>query len=55
MFSGGQLYFDEASARADMRRNGVDLDRIVLVKGWYDDTLNDVTVERLACSGPASR
>lgn len=54
MFRGGQLYFDEASAQADMRRNGVDLGRIVLVKGSYDDTLNDATIERLACSGPAS-
>ena len=47
VFTGGQLYFDEASARANMRRLGVDLDRVTLVKGWYDDTLNDATVARL--------
>jgi hypothetical protein len=47
VFNGGQLYFDEASARANMRRNGVDLGRVTLVKGWYDDTLNDATVARL--------
>ncbi|HMR33370.1 MAG TPA: TylF/MycF/NovP-related O-methyltransferase [Geminicoccaceae bacterium] len=47
VFTGGQLYFDEAAARANMRRHGVDLDRVVLVKGWYDDTLNDATIARL--------
>lgn len=47
VFTGGQLYFDEASARANMRRLGVDLDRVTLVKGWYDDTLNDATVAGL--------
>lgn len=47
VFTGGQLYFDEASARANMRRHGVDLARVTLVKGWYDDTLNDATVARL--------
>lgn len=47
VFTGGQLYFDEASARANMRRNGVDLDRVTLIKGWFDDTLNDATIDRL--------
>ena len=47
VFTGGQLYFDEAATRANLQRYGVDLDRVTLVKGWYDDTLNDATIARL--------
>ena len=47
VFTGGQLYFDEAGAKANMRRHGVDLAQVTLVKGWFDDTLNDATVARL--------
>ena len=47
VFRGGELYFSEKSARAEMLRDGVDLERITLVKGWYDDTLNEATRRRL--------
>jgi O-methyltransferase len=47
VLKGGSLYFDEASARANLRRDGVDLSRVVLVKGWFEDTLTDATIERL--------
>jgi O-methyltransferase len=52
VFKGGQLYFDENNARDVMRRHGVDLAQVTLVKGWYDDTLtektrNDLGLKRL--------
>jgi O-methyltransferase len=33
--------------KANLRRNGVDLDRITMVEGWYDRVLNDATRKRL--------
>ena len=47
VFRGGQLFYDENRARAEIRRQGVDLNRITLVKGWYADTLNEATRRRL--------
>jgi O-methyltransferase len=47
VLKGGSLYFDEASARANLRRDGVDLSRVVLVKGWFEDTLTDATIAGL--------
>jgi O-methyltransferase len=47
VFRRGQLYHDEKRTRAELRRNGVDLNRITLVKGWYDDTLNEATRRQL--------
>jgi hypothetical protein len=44
----GQLYSDIDLTRSNLRRLGVDTDRIELVAGWYDETLTDATRTRLA-------
>jgi hypothetical protein len=38
----------ETATRHYLRENGVDLDRVTLVKGWFRDTLNPATESRLA-------
>jgi predicted O-methyltransferase YrrM len=35
-----------AVSREAMRGKGVDLDRVTLVKGWFEDTLNERTIEQ---------
>lgn len=47
VLKGGSLYFDEARTRANLDRDGVDLSRVVLVKGWFDDTLTATTAGEL--------
>jgi hypothetical protein len=44
----GQLYSDVDLTRSNLRRLGVDPDRIELVEGWYDETLTDEMRARLA-------
>jgi hypothetical protein len=43
----GDLYADVALTRANLRRLGVPVDRVELVEGWFEDTLNDETRSRL--------
>jgi hypothetical protein len=47
-FKRGLLYYGERHARLTLRHAGVDMRRVVLVKGWYEDTLNAQTAQRLA-------
>jgi hypothetical protein len=37
----------EAATRRYLRERGVDLDRVTLVKGWFRDSLNEATKQRL--------
>jgi hypothetical protein len=46
-WSTGQLYADLPLARSNLERLGVDLDRIELVPGWFEDTLTDEGRRRL--------
>jgi hypothetical protein len=46
-FKRGLLYYGERHARASLRRAGVDMSRVVLVKGWYEETLTAQTAQRL--------
>jgi O-methyltransferase len=41
MWSSGMFRSDLETTKANLRRNGVDLDRITLVKGWFDETLTN--------------
>lgn len=43
----GDYHSSLAATRRHLRRQGLDLDRIRLVKGWFRDTLNDETRVRL--------
>jgi hypothetical protein len=46
-FKEGILYFDEYRARANLKRAGVDMSKVVLVKGWYEKTLTPATARKL--------
>jgi O-methyltransferase len=46
-FTKGQLRCDQANVERNLRHNGVDMSRVHLVKGWYRDTLNPQTREKL--------
>jgi hypothetical protein len=46
-FTKGQLRCDQATVEKNIRRDGVDVSRVQLVKGWYRDTLHSRTRERL--------
>jgi O-methyltransferase len=46
-FAEGQLRCDQATVERNLRRCGVDMDRVRLVKGWYKDTLTARNREQL--------
>lgn len=46
-FSEGQLRCDQVTVERNLRRDGVDMSRVRLVKGWYSDTLTAQTREQL--------
>jgi O-methyltransferase len=52
-FDRGELRCDQATVERNLRRNGVDMSRVSLTKGWYSDTLNAPTRERLALTQAA--
>ena len=46
----GQFHSTIDATRGYLRKNGVDLSRVHLVQGWFKDTLNDRTRDRLSIS-----
>ncbi|MEV4315544.1 TylF/MycF/NovP-related O-methyltransferase [Actinocrispum sp. NPDC049592] len=46
-FTRGQLKCDQRTVEANLRRDGVDMSKVELTKGWYSDTLTDQTRQRL--------
>ncbi|MEV0764784.1 TylF/MycF/NovP-related O-methyltransferase [Nocardia sp. NPDC050435] len=46
-FTQGQLRCDQPSVVRNLRRDGVDMSKVELVKGWYSETLSDETRQRL--------
>lgn len=46
-FTEGQLRCDQATVQRNLRRSGVDLSQVRLVKGWYRDTLTAESREQL--------
>ena len=44
----GQFHSDVELTRANLRRNGVPLDRVTLVPGWFNETATDATATSLA-------
>jgi hypothetical protein len=45
-FVGGKFACAETDFRTNLTRAGVPLDKVQTVPGWYEDTLNDATIER---------
>ncbi len=52
-FSQGEYSCDRDRFEESIRLNRVDVDRVEVVDGWYDDTLNDDTKRRLGIKAAA--
>lgn len=52
-FDAGQFACDEKTFRENLRKRHVDLSRVHVVAGWYKDTLNDRTKEKLSAKHAA--
>ena len=52
-FEQGEFACDLESFKSNIVKNGVSLNRVTITKGWFDETLNDLTKEKLAISKAA--
>jgi O-methyltransferase len=48
VWSMGQFACDIALTKQLLARRGVSLDRVILVEGWFEDTLNDTPIQQFA-------
>jgi hypothetical protein len=46
VWNSGDFYSSLANTKVYLSKNGVDMSRVGLVKGWFDDTCNSTTVQQ---------